>query len=423
MEYWVEVATFEEGDFLSCRPIFLFFRQYLDEYGGLPSNSQIATRFTWSPPVGDFVYWFKEMKRYVEARKVLEAIKEAHDGIGNPAKATDTLIQKLSLLRSKNNNHIQAYDSTGQDRLDMFDYRTENIMKANKLVGVPTGLKILDDTHVGYIPGSLVGCYSRPNVGKTWWLMWSGVNCWEAGGTVLSISPEMPANMLNLRIDVLVAQRLGMEIEYNKLLIGDPIIRPNYERVTQILNNSGRWWNYDSIDDKTIGVPDLAALIRQHKPDILLIDGVMLLRPERRSAQVWEQMHDNMYGLKNLATIHEIPILVTSHAVNSARGRRTEVQITGRGDDFIMPSLNDAAGGDDFVRACSDVITMCGEPTSQYINWYSLRKYRERGWQGGIPPRMALAVDFAVGKIYDLSPLGFQPEKVGDETRRLIGRL
>jgi hypothetical protein len=86
-----------------------------------------------------------------------------------------------------------------------------------------------------------------------------------------------------------------------------------------------------------------------------------------------------------------------------------------------MPSLNDVAYGDSFVQACSDVITMCGEATSQYINWYSIRKQRERGIEP--PARMALAIDFGAGRIYDLSPLGFDPDKVGAETKRLLGRI
>jgi hypothetical protein len=86
-----------------------------------------------------------------------------------------------------------------------------------------------------------------------------------------------------------------------------------------------------------------------------------------------------------------------------------------------MPSLNDVADGDSFARACSDVIAMCGDATSRNITWYSLRKYRERGWQQAMPQRMALAVDYRFGRIIDLSERGYNQEAIGQEARRVLG--
>jgi replicative DNA helicase len=360
------------------------------------------------------------MKRYSLARQVLDALKEGYDQIVEPQKALTHMLERLSVIRSANTHHIQATDAGAAHRLELFDYRTENIFKGHQIVGLRTGLKIIDDTMIGYIPGSLVGCYARPGVGKTWWLLWSGLHTWQDGGTVLAITPEMPANWLDLRVDVLAGNALGRPIDYNKLMVGDPTIRPDYEWITGVMAQSQRWWTYDSLDEKTIGLADIAALIRLHRPDQVLIDGVSLLNAGR--GQKWEQMVDLMYGLKNLATVYEVPILVTHQATNANRNRRAEEgALTGRGDDFLMPSLSDAAFGDAFVQACSDVITMVGEKTSANINWYSIRKHRERGWTRPLPSRMALAVDFAHGKIVDLSELGYSPENVGSEARRLLG--
>jgi hypothetical protein len=161
-------------------------------------------------------------------------------------------------------------------------------------------------------------------------------------------------------------------------------------------------------------------LARQHKPDIILIDGISLMRAETRGAE-WEKMKELSYGLKNLSTNYDVAMVVTSQAANSARGRRTEIQTLGRGDDFLMPTLNDAAYGDSFVQACSDVITMAGDPDSQYVTWYSIRKHRERGWQQALPLRMAFAWRPGFGQIIDLSELGYDRFQVGNESRRVLG--
>ena len=420
MNRWLEVSTFTSEDFIAHRSVFQFVGQYLQQYGVLPSNSLINSKFELHAPIGDYQYWISEFKRYALARRVLEALQEGYNKISDPNTALSLLLDKLSILRSQQTNHIQATDSSASERLERFDYRTENVFTNKQMLGLPTGMRIIDDTLMGWNVNTLVGVYARPGVGKTWWLLWQGIQAWLDGKTVLCIAPEMPANMLNLRIDVLLAKALGHPIDYGKLLTGDPSIRANYDLVTQVMAQTQRFWTYDSVNDHPCSLGDLAALIRQHSPDLLLIDGVSLLKSDVKG-QLWEQMKDLCYGVKNLGTVYELPIIMTHQAVNSARGRRTEITQIGRGDDFLMPSLNDAAYGDSFVAACSEIITMCGEPSSSNVIWYSLRKFRERGFQQELPARMALIKDFGRGIIHDASQYGYNMDAVGQEMLRVLG--
>lgn len=416
---WLEVSKFEADDFISHKDIFRFFGEYLTNYASLPTNTTISTRFQWQPPIGEFQYWLTEMKRYSLARKVMDAMLEAHAHMSEPRQSIDILLDKLGKIRSEENHHIGATDAGGTQRLEKFDVRTQYIFNSNSLVGLPTGIKLLDDTHIGWIPGSMVGIYARPGVGKTWWLIEQGALTYMTGRRVLAITPEMPKPMLDLRIDVVLAQHMGLPIDYARLIVGDPSIRLHYEQVTEEMAKADRWWTYDSIDEHAISPADIAALVRQHEPDILLVDNISLLKAGR--GQVWEQMKELSYDLKNIGTIHDLPIIVTHQAVNSNRGRRTEIAQTGRGDDFVMPSLNDAAYGDSFVGACSDVITLVGDANVDYLRWYSIRKHRERAFATALPGRIGMAVNYGLGLMIDLSPMGHEPERVGAEARRLLG--
>lgn len=417
---WVEVSAFDSEDFIAHRSVFQWIGQYLQQYGALPSNSLLNTKFDLHAPIGDYQYWITEFRRYSLARRAMDVLQEGYSKRSNPEEMIRLVIDKLSLIRSQQTNHIKASDFSAMERLERFDWRTEHAFINKEILGLRTGMKIIDETMEGWTPGSLVGLYSRPSVGKTWWLMWQGVLAWVEGKTVLSIATEVPANQLGMRMDLLVAQLLGHPLDYSKLRVGDPSVRPNYELVAQILSQTKRWWTYDSYDDNTIGLGDLAALVRQHNPDVVLIDGISLLKSSSRG-QMWEQMKDLCYGAKQLATRYEVPILMTHQAVNSNRGNRKEITALGRGDDFHMPNLNDAAFGDSFVAACSDVITMCGEPHSSNIVWYSLRKFRERGFQQELPGRMALIKDFGRGIIHDASELGYNIDAVDQERRRVLG--
>lgn len=417
----IEAAGIKTDDFIIHKQIFLFFQQYLQEYGGLPSNSQISARFQWQPPVGDFAYWLVEMRRYALAQKVLQAVQDVYHLAAEPEKALSLALERFSLLRASSNGHVQASDFSAQERYEKYLARQQFLFGTTDVLGLRTGLRVIDDTRQGWMPGELIGIYARSNVGKTWWALWQGALAWMQGKSVLAISPEMPAKQFNLRIDVVLGHMLGWPLEYNKIMAGDPSQQDHYQRVTQAMAQEKRWWTYDSMDERAVGLGDLSALIRLHKPDLVLVDGIMLLRYEGRKQSTWEIMDDLSYGMLHLTTIHEVPAIITHQAVNTSRGLRREVAMVGRGDDFMMPTLNNAAGGEGFVRACSTIFTMAGDPSARYVQWYSLRKLRERAMPENIPARMGMAWDPGTGQIIDLGYLGNVQEAVGNEARRLLG--
>ena len=153
---------------------------------------------------------------------------------------------------------------------------------------------------------------------------------------------------------------------------------------------------------RPIGIRDLKQLIGQFEPDMICIDGIMLMEDDKRG-EGWQKMENLAYGLKNLATAADLVIMVSHQAVNLSKGRRNPGAL-GRGDDFIMPTLNDASGGEGFGRACSTVFTMAPDQRSPYVRWFSLRKTRER--QIEFKPRYALGWDVDRGNIVDLSRYG-----------------
>lgn len=429
LEYFlsIEAAGITEEDFTSHRQVWVFIKQHLTQYGTLPSSSQLSTRYNWNPPLGEFRYWLDEMKRYVLAAKTMNAMQTAFKDLQNgqpPYQTVSDLMANLSILRSKQDSHVDTFEHGIRSRIEKYQLRQQYLFGGEKPAGVRTNLHIIDKTMQGWMPSELIGVYARPGVGKTWLLQWLAAIAWCSGAKVLFISPEISSNMLGLRSDVLVGDMLGYPLEYSKIVKGDPSQEANYLAMAEAIDASERWWTYDSLDGARIGLGDIAALIQRHKPDILFVDGISLLNPPRGVNAVWEQMKEMCYSMKNLATINNIPIIMSHQATNSNRGKRTE-QATGsigRGDDFIMPSLNDAAYGDAFVQACNTIITMVADQSSQYVRWFSVRKARDRGWEEDLPNRMALAWDVERGKIVDLSRLGESIDLVTEEMRKVLGR-
>jgi hypothetical protein len=409
-------SGFGKEDFVAGAQIYGFITEYRERYKAMPTTSTVKATFDdWNPPEGAYQYWMDNFTRIVLARRAESYIAAALEAIAlSPETAIPKLISELSAVRVTGSTHIIATDEGIRQRLEKFRLRSEAFATNPDLVlGIPTPFSVINRTHQGWMPGELIGIFARPTVGKTWALLEIGVTAWMAGYKVLLVSPEMPANQIALRIDTIQASHMGIRFSHKLAYSGNPALTQSYEALAQRVGESKRWWTVDSWEGRECGLTDIKALTEMFNPDIILIDGISILRPEVTRASEWELMKYNTYGLKTWATYKAIPIIVTHQSVNSRRGQRKDNDANqGRGDDWIMPTLNDAAFGDAFVQGCATVIAMCSDRERSDIRHYSIRKAREREIDYASHPRDAIYWDVDRGKIVDLSDLTGDPERV-----------
>jgi len=396
----------QQSDFGVWPGVYKFICDYVDEYGGVPLAELIRAKWEeFDAKTGDFEYWLKEFVRHSSARKAEILIRESIKAIeASPELAIPDLVNKLSLLQFAGNSHVVATDASIGERVAKYNARREVYESTDGkfLWGIKTGLDVIDLSHQGWMDGELVGFYARPTVGKTWMLVREAAIAWANGYRVLLISPEVSARHVALRVDVFLANACGISLSHKAIFEGHPSQAEAYSSLSQTIQNSERWWTVDSLHGRPIGIRDLKQLIGQFEPDMICIDGIMLMEDDKRG-EGWQKMENLAYGLKNLATAADLVIMVSHQAVNLSKGRRNPGAL-GRGDDFIMPTLNDASGGEGFGRACSTVFTMAPDQRSPYVRWFSLRKTRER--QIEFKPRYALGWDVDRGNIVDLSRYG-----------------
>lgn len=376
---------------------------YVAKYGTIPPRDVLAANVEgWEPPDGDFAYWLEQYRLsrlYYDAGKI---INNAIDGMETDVPgALNRMIDQISALGVHGNTSAVATDGTIEQRFGHYLVRAERFAQEGfKLWGIPTGISAIDGTHQGWMPGELIGVIARPETGKTWFLLWEGVHAWMSGRKVLLISPEMPAEQIAFRIDALMAGMLGIPFSAEGAKKGHPAVRAQYEELVKRVRGQERWHTIEAVNGKPTRLEDVAALYRRYEPDLILIDGIILMGGER-DRQTWEKMMDLSYGLKTLATSVECSIMVANQATNKMRGTKTRNDGGARADDWILPSLNDSAFGDSFAQAMSTVITLAPDRESPKLRWYSIRKSRDRG---DIPfvPRMALGWDVDRGVIADL---------------------
>ena len=91
----------------------------------------------------------------------------------------------------------------------------------------------------------------------------------------------------------------------------------------------------------------IAGLVRKHNPEFVVIDGVYLVATSDSRKAAWEQSHALFYGLKNLATSTNTPIMVSTQATRDAANM------------FTPPRADQVAFGDALIRAADVAIAMC----------------------------------------------------------------
>ena len=114
-----------------------------------------------------------------------------------------------------------------------------------------------------------------------------------------------------------------------------------------------------------ISTAAIGSLIRKHQPEFVVIDGVYLVTTGDSSKAIWEQSHSLFYGLKNLATSMNIPIMVSTQATRDA------------GNLFTPPRADQVAFGDALIRASDVAMAMAmveGESNKRVVQY---QKYRD----------------------------------------------
>lgn len=396
----------DHEDFVSMSEVFRYIRDYRTQYAQLPDRVHLETRFQreFAPTTEPFAYWLDEFVRSNASRRIQMAVREAIDlSDQDPETTLNNLQERLASIKRPRMLKIPPTDRMIAHRIERFEARMQMFLNSGgkHIIGIPTGIAAFDETNQGWLPGDATGIFARPTVGKSWFLFRCGVIAWLHGFRVLCICPEMDPAAVAIRVDTLIAGHLGMPISQSMIRQGNPAVYDAYKRLAERVAKEERWWTIQNIDGRTIKVNDIKTLALQLQPDIVLVDGLSLIEPDQKTTQAWEEIRKLSYGLRNMAGQINAHVMVSSQAVNSRRGARKETDsAAGRGDDWIMPNMNDAAFGDSFVQAMHNILTMASDQHTARAKWYSIRKAREADIADG--KRRAFAWDVDRGLIADL---------------------
>ena len=382
---------FTKKDFAYHGDAYDFIGSHFDKYGKFASFDTLVENYPTldsSAQSVNFDYAVQIFGDQLLQRKIQTIIQNQFEIIKtNPKQSLDNIMVGLTDIEVDYDEDVQSYDTGDLTRLDEYRARTETRKLGDGLMGIPTSFKTINSTGVGWMPGELVSMFARPTIGKTWMCVHSAAVAINAGFKTLLISTEMPTASISMRLDVILAQMMGYELSHTALRRGDPLDEDMYaEFLTK--SSSKSLLVCDHIAGQVgISTAAIAALIRKHQPDFVVIDGVYLVTTGETKKAMWEQSHSLFYGLKNLATSMNLPIMVSTQATRDA------------GNLFTPPRADQVAFGDALIRASDVALAMCAVEDRDDKRLVQFQKYRD-----GELPRDLTTMDWKVnnGKIVEL---------------------
>ena len=157
----------------------------------------------------------------------------------------------------------------------------------------------------------------------------------------------------------------GYNLSHRSLRHGEPIDEEEYVRFLEE-SNAQSLLICDHISGQMgISIEAIAGLVRKHNPEFVVIDGVYLVSTTDSSKAAWEQSHSLFYGLKNLATSTNTPIMVSTQATRDAANM------------FTPPRSDQVAFGDALIRAADVAIAMCALENEDDKRLVQFQKYRD----------------------------------------------
>ena len=255
MNYEVKLlnAVLDSGDYVSCqnenvgrvfinyKDVWTFIAGHYDKHKKIPAKTEIKAHFpdfeylTTTEPLAYYIEQARAESMSVQTR---ELIVNTHDMLknGGPKTALNFLLSNANkLVKEATNLKDSDLSSEWQDRVK--ELKTLSETDNHGIVGVPSGISVIDAEFGGWQAGDFVILLGWTGVGKSFVARLFAVNAWLAGYRPMIISLEMNKQQESQRIDTLLNNGRGF-------FTHSDLVRPDAEVV-----DSYKKWAEDTFKD------------------------------------------------------------------------------------------------------------------------------------------------------------------------------
>lgn len=231
--------------------------------------------FDWVDLTEDVEWYADEVEADFLANKIKTAAEEALEAADADPKTV------LKLLQTQI-NELQPYvGKTLTTGVDLFEHQLERAKIINTrrvetgLSGITSGFDLIDEHSFGTQRKEIELLVARPGEGKSLLLLYGAYRAVvDQGKRVSFISPEMTAYEMGLRLDSMHHHLSSMHIQSGRMTEDEVA-----DYLDLSLDGVRGIRFYEPFARGRFTTADVASIIRNDAPDILMIDGLMLVDP------------------------------------------------------------------------------------------------------------------------------------------------
>lgn len=347
----------DEEYFYIFRNVVKFIKAHYSQYGQVPDMASVCTEFSDFDIIevkesADFLVGkLKENKLYNEFAPVVEQLGDKLKQ--NSFEAIDFIKSEIEKVMKSGAVGGSGYDivKSAEDRLTEYKKRVDN----EGLMGISTGIDLLDEWLHGWLSEDLVVIFARTNEGKSWILLYFLVCAWRLGYRVVMYSGEMGSNIVGFRFDTFNEHFSNLGLMNGRKELGKDSNRgmEDYVRYIEDLKTKD---GFLIVTQKDFGgkptVTQLEQLMELHKGDILGVDQISLMKDERKGENKRIQFTNISEDLYKVSEKLQKPILAVSQAnresVKDKKEKRT-------------PELHEMSESDGVAQNATRVISIKNE--------------------------------------------------------------
>ena len=291
-----------------------FLKEYYTDYREVPPPDVFFGKFPQFDKIetdGAIEFYIEETHKW-KARQSLQELLASSATSLRERGPFDVIKQMNNTLATLGRDTKMVKDldlvSNADERLETLRSRIELRASGRKTLGVPTGIKKIDEAFGGLMKGDFVVIAGWTGSLKSWLALYMALNAWQQGHRVLYFSLEMSGEQLGYRMDTLLgngmfshtALTFGTEdvtYDHYKKWLGD-IMRDRHPFV--VVSNE----DLDEVTQNTV-----LAKIQQWKPDLCVLDYHSLFDDASGATGETEKTKNLSRAFKRIAIKTGVPIV------------------------------------------------------------------------------------------------------------------
>lgn len=263
---------------------------------------------------------------------------------------TEEVLRDLNRAAEVQQKLAQVQKSTSMDMLGSIIEYLNSLYRADEQP-IKTGFAPFDKAVGGLPPKSVNIISGRSGMGKSDFAIFLAVKLAVQGVRVLYLSMEMPRTQIMARI----ASRVAM-IDSRKLYDAKSLTPEERNTVSTLLERISKI-PLILDEQQALTTADVAAKIRKHRPQVIVVDHMQLMARESNYRQSWENLAETSRAMKRLA-MNENVILIELVQQNA--------DIEKRGDK--VPKMSDVKGTDCYTNDADNLMFIQAERSQQSMS-------------------------------------------------------